>query len=183
MKRFFILIIVVGAVNHFVGPELRVPNIKSVVYPETEKAPSEGERLADLAHPPVTEASGFKDIDGTLPGIRVSELAAPGLFTIVVFDSPGCSACKRLHEVLRMLLIARPDVAVREVHMPAKWSRSWARMAYGLDMHGTPHVHLFDPDTLPIARDDGLERAGYRMLADWVDREFRLYHERRKKRE
>jgi hypothetical protein len=178
-KWLLILIILAGAANHFFVPDVGVPTVKEMWVRSQAGPPSEGELLAQVEHPTVTELSGIKGIDGTAPGIRADDLAQPGLFTIVVFDSPECPACHRLYDALNMFFKIRPDVAIRQVHMPKKWSRRWARAAYGLEIGGTPHVHVYNPHRELIGQDIGRDRAGYKLLADWVNAEFRLEHERR----
>lgn len=169
MKRFFfVLLIIGGAVNHFYEPRMPL------------SARSEGERLADLAPLAATEASGMHIVDGTHRlYYSIDDLAEWDIFTVVVFYTETCLACRQLNGGLKQFLEIRPDVAIREVRMPKYWSTDWASSAYGLDIGSTPHVRVYDPQRQLLAKDEGLHKEGYHLLLDWVNTTFQRDFEKR----
>lgn len=180
MKRFLIVMSLLGASNHFFGfPFDMVRSAQEAGF----NPRSEGGRLALDEHPSVTKRSGFKAIDGTDPvHFRVSHLSEPNVYTIVVFSNRKCPACRRLNGMLKRFLALRPDVAVRQVNMPPDWSRAWAKATYGVDIAATPHVHLYDPERKLVGQDAGLTNRGAKLVYEWVNAEFELENRRRMER-
>ena len=101
------------------------------------------------------------------------ELAEPGSLTIVEFYTDSCPGCRSLHQHYKRFLALRPDVAVRQVRMPDKWSVNWAMRMYGLEIGSTPHIHIYDSQGQALAMDVGRKKEGFDLLYEWMNAELR----------
>ena len=102
-----------------------------------------------------------------------TDLAQPGLVTVVEFYTDACPGCKRLRQHYKRFLKQRPDVAVRRVWMPDNWSVVWAQRHFGLDIGSTPHIHIYDAQGQPVAVDVGNDKAGFDLLYEWMNAELK----------
>jgi len=122
----------------------------------------------------VMSESGVRHV-GVTPGsdFDADDLAEPGSLTIVEFYTDACSGCRSLHQHYQRFLALRPDVAVRQIRMPDKWSVNSAMRMYGLSIGSTPHIHIYDPQGQALAKDEGRNKAGFNLLYEWMNAELR----------
>jgi len=156
MKNIFILIIIIGAVYSYYKTDVVASLLAS----------------ADAAE--VTNQSGIKTLN-TKGGadFDVQDLAVYGQVTVVDFYVSWCSACKKLTADYKRFTKARPDVAIRHVKMKDKWNVRWAKEQYGLDIKTTPHVLIFDAESVLLTQDQGNDKQGLKLLYKWMDAEVR----------
>jgi len=44
---------------------------------------------------------------------------------------------------------------------------------FGVEIRGTPHIQIYDPDGKIVAKDLGFKRAGYNKLIAWMNEELK----------
>lgn len=157
MKILLVLAVIAGGVYAFLKP------------------PSTLDVLADSAESlAVDSSSGIKTLNNVGgASFNVESLAETGKITVVEFYVSWCPACKKLGGDYQRFLKARPDVAIRRVKMKDKWSVSWAKQQYDLDITGTPHVLIFDQQGNLLVQDMGKDKNGLKLLYKWMDTEVR----------
>lgn len=153
--------------------------------------------LREAAPPPVTytrpaplsNASGgtiekFDINDLFDSGTSLSQLAESGQYTIVELYTVHCTTCKQLDREFPSFLKRRQDVAIKQVKLfsgsiffaSSEEMRAWNNRQDDIrEMYrffGTPHIEIYDPSGLPIARDYEGNKAGLKFLYEWLaDRE------------
>ena len=103
---------------------------------------------------------------------NVEHYIEPNRITIVEFYTRRCPGCKRLEGHYQQLFKARPDVVVKRILMPDNWSVVWARKQFSLEIASTPHVMIYGLDGSAIAVDEGLDKQGFTLLYEWMNKEL-----------
>jgi len=111
-----------------------------------------------------------KQIDsGPLP----ADSTVPSHITVLAYTSDSCPGCVKLKGHLRKLVALRPDVAVRLVDLGKKWHGADYKSLYGIDLNSVPHVVLFDAEGKTLAEDNGSDKAGLKLLYEWMNAELK----------
>lgn len=153
MRNLLILLVIAGAVYHFF---FRSPDTIDVLGVESEYQ------------------GGIETITNTNPRrFNVNDLAEPGQLTVVEFYTESCGACKKLRRHYDKFLKLRPDVAIKRVRMPDRWSVKWARRQFHLNIGATPFIHIYDTQGELIAADSGRGGDGRETLYEWMNDEMR----------
>jgi thiol-disulfide isomerase/thioredoxin len=93
--------------------------------------------------------------------------------TVIEFYSDYCPGCRKLHQSYVRFLDERPDVAVRQVHLPDDWSPQDLFRNHGVLIRAIPHVIIFGPDGSLLAMDTPEGFEGYEFLLGWIAEELR----------
>jgi len=113
---------------------------------------------------------------------NVNDLAEPGHITVVEFYTESCGACRRLRGHYNKLLPLRPDLVVKRVKMPDRWSVQWARRQFHLNIGATPFIHIYDASGELIAADDGQGGDGRDTIYKLMNAELKKERERKNQR-
>ena len=97
--------------------------------------------------------------------------AIAGQPTVIEFYSDNCPGCRRLHQMYERFLKARPDVAIRQVHLRDGWDPRDFYVEHGVLIRAVPHVIVFGPDGSLLAMDTPEGFQGYEFLLDWIEEE------------
>ena len=97
----------------------------------------------------------------------------PKHVTVLAYTSDSCPGCRKLSKHLDRLVNTRPDVAVRIVDLGRRWSARNCKSLYGIDIYSVPHILLFDADGNLLAEDIGRDKAGLKLLYEWLNAEIR----------
>lgn len=115
----------------------------------------------------------FVDIDPARLPMKPGDLAVPGVITVVYFHDALCVGCRDLDKQLDPFLAARPDVAIRKVHIgPADNGYQEAIRNFRWKIYMAPCILLFDKRGKLIAADDATDSAGQDLLEEWMWREL-----------
>ena len=165
MKKLLLILAIAGGAYYFLEP---ASSLDLLMEPATAAVDPERAGLEIIS-------------EGGGPGFDVGDLAEPGLFTIVEFYTEACPACKKLRGHYTQFLPLRSDVAVRRVRLPDRWGSGFVAREYGVNVKGTPHVIIYDPNGELIAADEGMDKGAYKLLYKWLDAEFKKDWERKHK--
>lgn len=155
MKNIWILLVVLGGLNWYLTQtsDTSIPNKK---FKQSQ----------------VTEQSGLQILDSLGgPGFDIHDYVSPGQATVVEFYVSWCPGCKALNSNYTQFMRLRPDVAIRRIKMIDKWGHSWAKKQYGLDIHSTPHIIIFNPEGQIAIQDKGKNKEAYNYLYKWMNSE------------
>ena len=114
------------------------------------------------------------------PGVKVIEAgpdpaasAVPSHITVLAYTSDSCPGCRKLAKHVASLVSRRPDVAVRLVDLGHRWGNQDYTSLYGTEIRSVPHVLIFDADGDLLAGDDGKDKAGLKLLYEWMNAEIK----------
>ena len=130
-------------------------------------------RAPDLAA--ATPANLFVQVDRSQLPLHDSAYAIPGHYTVIVYHQKMCPDCRRLDRDLEGFLEIRKDVAVRKIDLGDQWSGASTVQDYGRKIWWTPFIVIYDIDGKPIRADDGNKRVAWKLLRDWIAREFNAH--------
>jgi len=136
----------------------------------------EEDALTVLMKPPAAAARdarvGVKPVGAITAPFDASRYVEQGVFTVVELYTDGCSGCKLLHSQYPQFLRVRPDVAVRQVHIPEDWQVAQMQQEFGVAMVSTPHILIYDTQGKLVAGDAGTTKSGFKLLYDWMNAEL-----------
>lgn len=120
---------------------------------------------------PATSIAGLEQIAA---GSDLTEYCEAGRNTVFVFHTRQCPACAKLNNHLRRFVKVRPDTAFRLVNLDRYWRQGADyRKLYGISLRSVPHVMIYNRHGKLIAGDDGKDKAGLKLLYEWMNAESR----------
>lgn len=161
MKKLLVAVILAGVAWYYTKP----PTVLDHLMKASETV------TPDAGRPHIVRSGGGADFSVDAP-------AEPGAPTIVEFYTDSCTGCQRLHQHYKRFLAVRPDVVVRQVHMPDNWNVDWARQRFHQEIGSTPHILIYGADGQLLAGDVGLQKAGFDLLYEWLNAELKKEFER-----
>lgn len=124
----------------------------------------------------VRPKSAGEKVPGTAivdPGPVPAACREPSHITVLAYTSDSCPACIKLKTHLEGLLRMRPDVAVRIVDVGKRWGGMDYKNLYGIELRTVPHILIFDAEGELLAEDRGRDKAGLKLLYEWINAELR----------
>ncbi len=117
-------------------------------------------------------APGEAGVFDVMPDGPLEELGEAGRHTIVLITARWCPGCRQMENYLGQLLEVRPDIAIKRINFDEAGGWDHASQRLGVSIKAVPHVTLIDQAGVVLAQDDGENRLGAEMLAEWLEDEL-----------